>query len=126
MVECCDLSIIIQCNKYDFQGSDNSTPWYQQITPTAVLEHEKAKITWLEQAHGLKTALTSLVQDKEHNTWILIQGKVCQVGKIKYKTSLKQEKYKDLHKTIQESVKGILPICYWQILLEGHSIGNSL
>ena len=31
-------------------------------------------------------------QEQEHKAWILMEGTMCQVGKIKEKTSLKQEK----------------------------------
>ena len=42
------------------------------------------------------------VMDKEAKTWILLEGTVCQVGKIKEKTATKQEKYNDLRRGIKE------------------------
>ena len=45
------------------------------------------------------------VWDKDKNKWYLLVGSVCQVGKIKEKTELKQEKYTELRAGIKDIYK---------------------
>ena len=84
----------------------------QQTIPTAVMENAKAKILWdtpfqLEKApENGANKIDIAVLDKENNLWLLMEGTVCQVGKIEEKTSLKQEKYNDLRKGIKNLYKG--------------------
>ena len=46
-----------------------------------------------------------IVHDKETNTWTLLEGTVCQVGKIADRVKEKQTKYIELRAGIKESTK---------------------
>ena len=97
--------------KYNFQENNNEKPWYMQSIPTAVVENANAKILWdnpcqLESApENCANKIDIAVLDKQGKSWLLIKGTVCQVGKIKEKTSMKQEKYIDLRKGIKNLFK---------------------
>ena len=98
-------------NLYGFEESDNSKPWYKQKPPQAVLENERAKITWdipfqLERAPANgANKIDVAVMDKDNKKWILLEGTVCQVGKIQEKTTNKQEKYNDLRQGLKNIYK---------------------
>ena len=85
--------------KYGYQESDHSKPWYQQKQPQSVLENTTSKVQWNVPFHLKRTPsnvanrIEMSVWDKVKNKWHLLEGSVCQVGKIKEKTELKQEKY---------------------------------
>ena len=97
--------------KYYFQESNNKKPWYMQSIPTAVVENANAKILWntpfkLESApeNGVNK-IDIAVLDKQGKPWLLIEGTVCHVGRVKEKTSMKQEKYIALRKGIKNLYK---------------------
>ena len=85
--------------KYGYQESDHSKPWYQQKQPQSVLENTTSKVQWNVPFHLKRTPsnvanrIEMSVWDKVKNKWHLLEVSVCQVGKIKEKTELKQEKY---------------------------------
>jgi len=97
--------------KYDFQENDNNKPWYQQSIPISVMENDKSKIMWntpfkLERAPENGANKPDIaVMNKEDNTWLIIEGTICQVGKIAEKTTLKQIKYNDLRKELKNLYK---------------------
>ena len=57
------------------------------------------------------------VRDKVKNKWYLLEGTVCQVGKIKEKTELKQEKYTELRAGIKDIYKEC-EVAQFNIVLE--------
>ena len=88
----------------NFHGSNNQRPWYMQLIPTAVVENANSKILW-DNPFQLESALENgankieiAVLDKQGKSWLLIEGRV---GRVKEKTSMKQEKYIDLRKGIK-------------------------
>ena len=105
-------------NKYGFEESEVNKPWYQQSLPQPVLENQKAKIYW--DIHHYVTNRPSnnankpdiAIFDKENNTWIIIEGTVCNIGKIQKRELYKQAKYTELRAEIKRlyKVKEILQI----------------
>ena len=76
-------------------------PWYRQPPPTATVENSKANIFWDVQ-YLLNTCPEEgankpdiLVLDKENDMAYVIEGTICEVGKIE-RTLTKQNRYTDL------------------------------
>ena len=105
-------------NKYGFEESEINKPWYQQSLPQSVMENQKAKIYW--DIHHYVTNCPSnnankpdiAIFDKENNKWIIIEGTVCNIGKIQERELYKQAKYTELRAEIKRlyKVKEILQI----------------
>ena len=82
-----------------------------QSIPAAVVENANAKILChtpfqLESApENGANKIDIAVLDKQGKSWLLIQGTVCQVGRIKEKTLMKQEKFIDQRKGIKNLCK---------------------
>ena len=105
-------------NKYGFEESEVNKPWYQQSLPQPVMENQKAKIYW--DIHHYVTNCPSnnankpdiAIFDKENNKWIIIEGTVCNIGKIQERELYKQAKYTELRAEIKRlyKVKEILQI----------------
>ena len=82
-----------------------------QSIPTAVVEKANAKILWdtlfqLERApeNGANKIYIAIL-DMQGKTWLLIEGTVCQVRRIKEKTPMKRKKYIDVRKGIKNLYK---------------------
>lgn len=92
---------------YDFEN-DHHKPWYEQKLPTAVVENEHAKILWNTEFYLPKppangaNKIDIAVHDVKKKEWLLLEGTVCGVGKIKDRSIKKQNKYTDLRKGIKE------------------------
>ena len=104
-------------NKYGFEESEVNKPWYQQSLLQPVMENQKAKICW--DIHHYVTNCPSnnankpdtAIFDKENNKWIIIEGTVCNIGKIQERALYKQAKYTELRAEIKRNkVKEILQI----------------
>ena len=105
-------------NKYGFEESEVNKPWYQQSLPQPVMENQKAKIYW--DIHHYVTNCPSnnenkpdiAILDKENNKWIIIEGTVCNIGKIQERELYKRAKYTELRAEIKRlyKVKEILQI----------------
>ena len=82
------------------------------------MENQKAKIYW--DIHHYVTNCPSnnankpdiAIFDKENNKWIIIEGTVCNIGKIQERELYKQAKYTELRAEIKRlyKVKEILQI----------------
>ena len=98
-------------NKYGFEESEVNKPWYQQSLPQPVMENQKAKIYW--DIHHYVTNCPSnnankpdiAIFGKENNKWIIIEGTVCNIGKIQERELYKQAKYKELRAEIKRLYK---------------------
>ena len=105
-------------NRYGFEESEVNKPWYQQSLPQPVMENQKAKIYW--DIHHYVTNCPSnnankpdiAIFDKENNKWIIIEGTVCNIGKIQKRELYKQAKYTEFRAEIKRlyKVKEILQI----------------
>ena len=79
--------------KYNFQESNNKKPCYMKSTLTAVMGNANAKILW-DTSFQLDSApengankIDMAILDKQGKSWLLIEGTVCQVGRMKKKNS---------------------------------------
>ena len=88
--------------KYDLLNQQNLLPWYRQPPPLATVENSRAKIFWDVQ-HLLSTCPEEgankpdiVVLDKEKDMAYVIEGTICEIGKIEERTLTKQNKYTDL------------------------------
>ena len=88
--------------KYDLLNPQNLLPWYRQPPPLATVENSRAKIFWDIQ-HLLSTCPEEgankpdiVVLDKEKDIAYVIEGTICEIGKIEERTLTKQNKYTDL------------------------------
>ena len=88
--------------KYDLLNQQNLLPWYRQPPPLATVENSTAKIFWNIQ-HLLSTCPEEgankpniVVLDNEKDMAYVIEGTICEIGKIEERTLTKQNKYTDL------------------------------
>ena len=88
--------------KYDLLNQQKLLPWYCQPPPLATVENSRAKIFWDVQ-HLLSTCPEEgankpdiVVLDKEKDMAYVIEGTICEIGKIEERTLTKQNKYTDL------------------------------
>ena len=88
--------------KYDLLSQLNLLPWYRQPPSTATVENSKTKIFWDVQ-HLLNTCPVErankpdiVVLNKEKDVTYVIEGTICDIGKIEERTITKQNKYTDL------------------------------
>ena len=88
--------------KYDLLNQQNLLSWYHQPPPLATVENSRAKIFWDVQ-HLLSTCPEEgankpdiVVLDKEKDMAYVIEGTICEIGKIEERTLTKQNKYTDL------------------------------
>ena len=88
--------------KYDLLNQQELLPWYRQPPPLATVENSRAKIFWDIQ-HLLSTCPEEgankpdiIVLDKEKDMAYVIEGTICEIGKIEERTLTKQNKYTDL------------------------------
>ena len=101
----------VQAKEVYFQESNNEKPWNMQSIPTAIVENANAKILWdtpIQLESFLENAADKIdiaVLDKQGKSWLLIEGTVCQEGRMKKKTSMKQENHIDLRKGIKNLYK---------------------
>ena len=97
--------------EYNFQESNNEKPWNILSIPTAIVEKANAKILWdtpIQLESVLENGADKIdiaVLDKQGKSWLLIEGTVCQEGRMKEKTSMKEEKHIDLRKGIKTLYK---------------------
>ena len=88
--------------KYNLLNQQNLLPWYRQPPPLATVENSRARIFWDVQ-HLLSTCPEEgankpdiIVLDKEKDMAYVIEGTICEIGKIEERTLTKQNKYIDL------------------------------
>jgi hypothetical protein len=98
--------------KYGFEESDYTSPWYKQSHPQPSQENDNAKILWdipwrLERCprDGANKPDISVL-DKKNKEWTLIEGTICTPGTIAERTKYKQTKYVDLRLGIKNLYPG--------------------
>ena len=74
----------------------------------AVVENERAKIMWDIEFHlprepqNNANKIDMAINDKKRQVWLLLEGTVCTVGKIKERSTFKQDKYHELRSGIKQ------------------------
>ena len=98
--------------RYKFEESEYSNPWYKQFYPQPSQENNEAKILWgipwkLEKCpmNGANRPDISVL-DKKNKEWIIIEGTICNPGKIKTRAKQKKDKYIDLKLGIKNLYSG--------------------
>ena len=81
-----------------------------QSIPTAIVENADAKILWdtpfqLESENGANK-IDIAVLDKQGKSWLLIEGTVCQVGRIKEKNINEARKIHQSMERNKELIQG--------------------
>ena len=95
----------------DFEESEANKPWCQRSLPQPVIEYQRGNIYWDIQHYVHNCPLNNAnkpdiaIYDKENNKWIIIEGTVCNIGKIKEKELYKQAKYTELRTEIKRLYK---------------------
>ena len=87
---------------FGFTEQDDNTPWHKQSLPKSCIENDEAKILWNIPIHldiapkngANKPDIT--IMDKKTKTWLIIEGTVCNIGRITERDLQKTEKYIDL------------------------------
>ena len=101
----------VQAKEVYFQESNNEKPWNILSIRTAIVENANAKILWdnlIQLESFLENAANKIdiaVLDKQGKSRLLIEDTVCQEGRTKEKTWMKQEKHIDLRKRIKNLYK---------------------
>ena len=94
--------------KCGFENNYDTRPWYEQSPPVAVVENEGAKIMWDIEFHlprgpqNHANKIDMALNDKKRQVWLLLEGAVCAVGKIKERSTFKQDKYRELRSGIKQ------------------------
>ena len=98
-------------DKYGFEEAEVNKPWYQQSLSQAVMENQRAKIDWDIHHYVINcpsknaNKLDVTIYEKENNKWIIIEGTVCNTGKIQEREMYKQAKYTEFRAEIKSLYK---------------------
>ena len=98
--------------RYGFDESDYSSPWYVQSYPQPSKENNEAKILWdipwqLKKCpkNGANKPDISIL-DQKNKEWSLVEGTIRTPGTIAERTKYKQNKYVDLRLRINNLYPG--------------------
>ena len=91
------------------QDNDRSTrtPWYKESPPKSCVENENVKILWDISIHQDIAPRNSankpdiMLRNKKEKQWIIIEGTVCNIGKIIERDKMKTEKYAELRGSLK-------------------------
>ena len=98
-------------DNFGFEEYEVNKPWYQQSLPQPVMENQRSKIYWDIQHYVINCPSNNAnkpdiaIYDKENNKWIIIEGTVCNIGKIQDRELYKEAKYTEIRAEIRRLYK---------------------